>query len=327
MASLALYLTYFNSNLKHNNIDHILALAEQQHEIEDNQTHTHTHSSQTTKTFSPSLQTPIAALQTGSLSHHNNEFVTIRFKQNYKRKTKKKKEKNLKDTIEIKIQQHNYKEVGAAWKVWDSATILGRWIFLNNHLLAGKTVLEVGSGCGLVGILASFYAKQITISDYLPDILEGIEKNVSLNYSSLSMNHEHIQIRKIDFQDFVGDEKNEEVREYVEKFDVVLGSDVVYSLQLAHWLPFLLNSVLKCNGFFYAVMPKNRLGLDEFVENMASLGFNLQILNPPEQLFEDFAKKSHWFLYVFQKLNQNHSKADLPLGDPTLSDDEDVEVV
>jgi len=325
--ALPLFLTYFNDyKTSMSNILELTELNQTPTNInDDHDDHDNHHSG---KANTPSLQTPVAALQTGSLSHHNNEFVTITFHQNYKKK--KKKNKNpmtaLKGKTEIRIQQRDYREVGAAWKVWDSAIILSRWIHLNNDLLFGKIVLEVGSGCGLVGILSSFYAKEITISDYLPDILEGIEKNVSLNYTSLGKSHEHIQIRKIDFQDFVETNKQigseDEKKELEEKFDVVLGSDVVYSLQLAQWLPFLLNSVLKCNGFFYAIMPKNRLGLDEFIENMTSLGFKIQITNPPEKLFEDFAKKSHWFLYIFQKVSPSqttHSKVDNHELSPSLT--------
>ena len=43
-----------------------------------------------------------------------------------------------------------------------------------------------------------------------------------------------------------------------DRVDIVLGSDIVYGLHLARWLPVVLDKLLKPMGTFYGVMPKNR---------------------------------------------------------------------
>lgn len=41
-----------------------------------------------------------------------------------------------------------------------------RWVYANKQLFENKTVHEIGSGCGLTGIIASLFAKEVVISDY-----------------------------------------------------------------------------------------------------------------------------------------------------------------
>jgi len=83
--------------------------------------------------------------------------------------------------------------------------------------------------------------------------------------------------------------------------DIVLGSDVIYGLHLAEWLPKVLDRLLTSNGTFYGVNPKNRWGVQEFVNNMEKLGFQCVVRTLPVEFCEDFVKKSCWDFFKCTK--------------------------
>ncbi|XP_059661633.1 uncharacterized protein LOC132307784 isoform X2 [Cornus florida] len=68
--------------------------------------------------------------------------------------------------------------------MWDSGVILGKFlehaVESDMILLQGKKVIELGSGCGLVGCIASFLGAQVILTD-LPDRLRLLKKNVEAN--------------------------------------------------------------------------------------------------------------------------------------------------
>ena len=47
----------------------------------------------------------------------------------------------------FRLRQSNYESCKEAWRIWDGAIILSRWIHDNSKLFAGRRVLEIGSGC------------------------------------------------------------------------------------------------------------------------------------------------------------------------------------
>ncbi|KAF3670216.1 putative cinnamate beta-D-glucosyltransferase-like [Capsicum annuum] len=69
--------------------------------------------------------------------------------------------------------------------MWDSGVVLGK--FLEHSVesgrihLQGKKVVELGSGCGLVGCVAALLGAQAILTD-LPDRLRLLKKNVEANF-------------------------------------------------------------------------------------------------------------------------------------------------
>jgi len=195
--------------------------------------------------------------------------------------------------------QNHYSSVRTAWKVWDSAIILSRWFHANSEILTGKKVLEVGSGCGLVGLLASLYSKETTLTDYLPEIVEVLKTNTKLNYPHGGA--DHILSCVLDWEKVVVDSSKETE---AKRYDIIFGSDLVYNLQHAEWLPVVIDKLLvhSSTSRFITILPKNRLGVDEFRANLSIKGFEEELsCNPPEQLFIDLSKKCHWSLIVAKR--------------------------
>lgn len=105
-----------------------------------------------------------------------------------------KKEKEWDDETYIRELPLIQGGIGAA--IWDAAVFMTRWIRMAhegnvesltpaeaplNGPWVGKTVLELGAGCGLPGVYAARYAKQVILTDYTPQLLENLDYNVGLN--------------------------------------------------------------------------------------------------------------------------------------------------
>jgi predicted nicotinamide N-methyase len=75
----------------------------------------------------------------------------------------------------------NIPEVGTGLNVWDGAILLAKHLELSPELVKGKRVLELGAGCGLVGIAAGVLgAKEVVLTD-LPYCLPLMKKNVNFH--------------------------------------------------------------------------------------------------------------------------------------------------
>lgn len=62
-------------------------------------------------------------------------------------------------------------------ELWPSAICLSDFIIGNKVIIPGMTVLEIGCGAGLPGIVAGQLGANVIFSDYLDDALELAERN------------------------------------------------------------------------------------------------------------------------------------------------------
>lgn len=79
------------------------------------------------------------------------------------------------------IREQSIMRGGFGCALWDAAILLSRWIYSNNAIFTNKTVLELGSGVGLCGLMAARYSKSVYLTDYLDPILENLEYNKNVN--------------------------------------------------------------------------------------------------------------------------------------------------
>ncbi|CAM9222964.1 unnamed protein product, partial [Discosporangium mesarthrocarpum] len=85
------------------------------------------------------------------------------------------------------IQDPNSNNLGTT--IWDASVILVSYMERNPQLyssrkLAGKTVLELGAGCGLAGMYFALMGAHVTFTD-LPEVVPLLERNVTSNLSGL----------------------------------------------------------------------------------------------------------------------------------------------
>ena len=99
-------------------------------------------------------------------------FVDI-MNHSYKNAKKTKTKGKLFETT-LRVHQNRYSQTGNAWKVWDSAIVFSRWIYFYGKFFVGKSVHEIGSGCGLSGLTAAFFSKRVILSDYKQQIIDNL---------------------------------------------------------------------------------------------------------------------------------------------------------
>ncbi len=71
---------------------------------------------------------------------------------------------------EVHIRELSIGEAGLGCALWDASIILGRCLFAQRALLAGKKILEVGAGCGLPAIIAGMFAAEVVGTDYIDKV-------------------------------------------------------------------------------------------------------------------------------------------------------------
>ncbi len=98
-------------------------------------------------------------------------------------------------------------------KLWPSSIALVQYLKANTIWIKHKNVLEIGAGLGLPSFLIAGYANSVQVSDYAPEAVELLEKNIQ----HLQLNN--VQAMELDWNN-VPDSINA---------DVVLLSDVNYN--------------------------------------------------------------------------------------------------
>ncbi|KAG8369479.1 hypothetical protein BUALT_Bualt14G0018000 [Buddleja alternifolia] len=108
--------------------------------------------------------------------------------------------------------------------MWDSGIILGKFLEHSTESgtisLQGKKVVELGSGCGLVGCIAALLGAQVILTD-LPDRLKLLKKNVETNlYGDVRGS---AKVNELTWGDDLDPDFTDPLPDYV------IGSDVIYS--------------------------------------------------------------------------------------------------
>jgi predicted nicotinamide N-methyase len=109
-------------------------------------------------------------------------------------------------------------------KVWPASTFLCEYIVKNRELFRGRTVIELGAGSGICGLVAAKFASRVVITDGSEIAGELIRHNIEKNYSRVNSS-EFSRDRTVVFQKL---RWGQETAELLHQYDIVLASDVVY---------------------------------------------------------------------------------------------------
>lgn len=123
------------------------------------------------------------------------------------------------DDVEALITDLSEADLVPCWaEIWPSARTLARYIW-SNLFLQGQSVLELGSGLGLPGVVCGVRGAHVTFSDYNEEAVKLSLHNAGLN--------------DVCAQGFIGDWRTFGLQE---RFDIILGSDIFYDPQLNPYL-------------------------------------------------------------------------------------------
>lgn len=143
--------------------------------------------------------------------------------------------------------------------IWSASLVMARWMQAKRNLWKDKTVLELGSGCGVPGLaVARCSPRRVYLTDLNPQTVENLKHNVELN----------------EVQDFVETscmDWSDRSTWPQEQVDCLIGSDLIYQKSLVPLLKSVILGALKPGGaFFYVAPDTGRDGLDTFVDEMKS---------------------------------------------------------
>jgi len=146
--------------------------------------------------------------------------------------------------------------------IWEAGIVLARYIYFNKELFENKKAIELGTGVGIVGISLLKYCKpkSVEITDYKEDILNNAVNNVKKNKVWKS------GVSSGSILDWVNYEKVKV------KYDVIVGSDLIYAGAPVKELAHLMDKLLDIGGKVYILVPKQRFYAVEFFKAHEELG-------------------------------------------------------
>jgi predicted nicotinamide N-methyase len=148
--------------------------------------------------------------------------------------------------------------------LWTSSLELARFCLLEANLKS-KRVLELGCGLGLSGIAAALAGARVTFSDYEKDALEfcryNAAKNLPSNLLITNVSFLHLDWRKLPA---------------LEKFDMILGADVIYERRNFFPLVTVLETLLDDDGMAVFTEPGRSIG-GQFFSLIREHGFHLNL--------------------------------------------------
>jgi len=172
------------------------------------------------------------------------------------------------------------------WTVWASSVLLSRWILEHRDVFAAQHVLELGSGCGLAGLVCSQQtaAAAVQLSDYQSETLHNLQYNIDLSCAPVfrgsdasvaASTHDvrwkhrsataEMQVAAVDWD-------NEGTYPSTGA-DVVMVSDATYRRSYARKLACVVDALLKPGGLFVYSSPVAREGLPVLVATLARMGY------------------------------------------------------
>ncbi|XP_024313735.1 protein N-lysine methyltransferase METTL21A isoform X3 [Brachypodium distachyon] len=123
--------------------------------------------------------------------------------------------------------------------VWPGAVLMNTYLSEHPETVKGCSIIELGSGIGITGILCSRFCKEVVLTDHNDEVLEIIKKNVEVQ--SCSENADAVlTAEKLEWGNY--DHINNIIEKHPSGFDLILGADICFQQSS---IPYLFDTVEK----------------------------------------------------------------------------------
>ena len=195
--------------------------------------------------------------------------------------------RTLKDKQQFSDKDKKAEDLGissATWSlfgvVWPSSEVLANFIF--DYDFKNKRILEVGCGIGLSSLILNRLNADITATDYHPEAEKFLDINTELN--------------KDDEIPFIRTCWSNEYQEELGKFDLIIGSDLLYERDHAILLSNFINAHANDKAMVILVNP-NRGYQSTFTKQMQTFGFSFRFIELENTDFLEEPYKGKIFKY------------------------------
>mmetsp|Transcript_100299 Transcript_100299/g.284128 ORF Transcript_100299/g.284128 Transcript_100299/m.284128 type:complete len:367 (+) Transcript_100299:130-1230(+) len=159
-------------------------------------------------------------------------------------------------------------------QLWSASVALALEIFRRPHLVKGKHVIEVGAGCGLLGIATARLARRTLITDGDEEVVMNLAHNLRLNEASWKAGHgeapREASARQLRWEEVLGAPWPPG-----ERAEVILASDIIYG----HWGDTVAQAVLNLLApgglVMLAASEDRRSGVRAFKDCMRDANFKV----------------------------------------------------
>jgi 2-polyprenyl-3-methyl-5-hydroxy-6-metoxy-1,4-benzoquinol methylase len=122
--------------------------------------------------------------------------------------------------------------------LWKGSELLAKYLMQHSEMIQSKSVLELGAGLGLCGIVAHHMgAASVLVTDGVPEVVEYLEYNVQHNQI-------HNTILKADILQW-----DRNLDAFPQQYDCILAADCVYTSTNTQPLWNTIAKLLKPDGF------------------------------------------------------------------------------
>ncbi|KAL9842126.1 putative lysine methyltransferase, S-adenosyl-L-methionine-dependent methyltransferase [Arabidopsis thaliana] len=149
--------------------------------------------------------------------------------------------------------------------VWPGAMLMNGYLSENADILQGCSVLELGSGVGITGVLCSKFCRKVIFTDHNDEILK---KNIDLHgHSSGPKPSAELEAAKLEWGN--SDQLGQILKKHNDGFDLILGADIYILMfvnefliyPLGQWLILVLSIVeVLCPDLLFSFHQLNRNG-------------------------------------------------------------------
>ncbi|XP_065880064.1 uncharacterized protein [Euphorbia lathyris] len=111
--------------------------------------------------------------------------------------------------------------------VWPGAMLLNDYLSKNTEILRGCSIIELGSGIGVTGILCGRFCHQVLLTDHNDEVLKILNKNIEIHAPSVSPDCcAELAAEKLEWGN--SDHLNKILERYSGGFDLILGADICF---------------------------------------------------------------------------------------------------